>query len=103
MEAQEQAKQLDSVTDRFEEKEVDAEKAREAITSLATTGASRASDKQLVSVDREDVESIVSELEVTNEVAEKILREVADEANAAGEPPILTALRKLVTSTSVKT
>ena len=49
-----------------------------------------------VAVSKEDVAMIVSELEVTEEVAERVLREVATESGQ--EKMLEAALRKLVTS-----
>jgi HYPK UBA domain len=147
VEAQEQAKQLDSVTDQVREKEVDASKALQAMSSLSIgggegkggpaapsspssgaaaarseTSASADSGKaaakgegggtgpsQLVPVavpavlDPKDVQLIVDELEVTHEAAERALRKAIAEGAGGGvdapaDPPVVAALRILVTS-----
>jgi len=95
-EAEAQAKQLDSVTDRFEEQEVDVAKAQQAMNALMTKQESVAASEQ-VAVSKEDVALIVSELEVTDELAERTLREVALDVKE-GESIVAAALRKLVTS-----
>jgi len=110
VEAQEQAKQLDSVTDRVQEKEVDATKAQEAMTALSTPpggtsgggtapggGVGAGSPGVAVALSRDDVDLIVSELEITEEAAETALREVAPTVKE-GESLVVAALRKLVTS-----
>ena len=96
-EAQEQAKQLDSVTDHVEEKEVDSTKAQEAMNALTSVKQGQQPSLQQVTVSKQDVDLIVSELEVTEDVAIKTLREVAAEGHT-GEAVVLTALRKLVTT-----
>jgi cytoskeletal protein RodZ len=144
VEAHEQAKQLDSVTDQVHEKEVDASKALQAMSSLSIGGGggerkggpatppsssastskspassddsgkaaaaskggpSNASSTSLVVapivVDPKDVQLIVDELEVTHEAAEKALRRAIAEGTqqgAAADPPVVGALRILVTS-----
>ena len=100
MAAEQEAKQLDSVTDRYEEKELDASKAQEAISALSTNSANAAAVEKVVAVSKEDVALIVSELEVTEEVAERVLREVAlqDGVGGDGDSMVVAALRRLVTS-----
>jgi HYPK UBA domain len=148
VEAQEQAKQLDSVTDHVREKEVDASKALQAMSSLSIGGgegkggpaapsstssaaparskASASADsgkaaakggeggettgssQQLVPaagpavLDPKDVQLIVDELEVTHEAAERALRKAIAEGAGGGDapadPPVVAALRILVTS-----
>ena len=99
---QEQAKQLDSVTDNVKEAELDASKAQQAMSALSTAG-QVADDLALgltaVAVSKEDVALIVSELEVTEEVAERALREVAGEAEDG--QMVVAALRSLVTGESI--
>jgi len=100
MEAQEQAKQLDSVTDRVQEKEVDATKAAQAMDALGggdAEGGEADAAATVAVVSREDVDLIVSELEITSEAAGKALREVAPDVKE-GESLVVAALRKLVTS-----
>jgi hypothetical protein len=100
MAAEQEAKQLDSVTDRYEEKELDASKAQQAISALSTNSANAATVEKVVAVSKEDVALIVSELEVTEEVAERVLREVAlqDGVGEDGDSMVVAALRRLVTS-----
>ena len=91
-----EAKQLDSVTDVFQEKEIDASKAQAAMSSLTTNSqdqTSAASAASQVAVSKEDVALIVSELEVTEEVATRALR------SETGD--VVAALRQLVTNTTV--
>ena len=106
-EAAAQAKQLDSVTDMVKETELDASKAQEAMTALSTDKADQESDQKKaaalasVNISKDDVELIVSEMEVTKEIAEKLLREVA--LTKTQPPPkegevLEEVLRKLVTS-----
>jgi NACalpha-BTF3-like transcription factor len=87
----EEAKQLDSVTDYIQERELDASKAQEAMSALSTTHAdSESADAaSQVAVSKEDVALIMTELEVSQDVAEKALR------GASGL--VLEALRHLVT------
>jgi NACalpha-BTF3-like transcription factor len=99
MTAAEEAAQLDSVTDVFMEAELDSSKAQQAMSALSTAKKeedSEAAALAAVAVSKEDVEMIVSELEVTEEVAERVLREVAAEAKEG--KMLEAALRRLVTS-----
>ncbi|CAB9526371.1 expressed unknown protein [Seminavis robusta] len=93
----EQAKQLDSVTDVVQEKEIDASKAQEAMSALTAQKADQSLDAaaQAVAVSKEDVALIMSELEVTEDVAERSLRSVTVED---GQSRVVEALRHLVTS-----
>lgn len=99
MTAADEAKQLDSVTDRFKEAEIDASRAQQAMSALSSANKeedSKAAALASVAVSKDEVALIVSELEVTEEEAEGALREVAaggDEGNMLD-----AALRKLVTS-----
>jgi NACalpha-BTF3-like transcription factor len=97
-EEQAQANQLDSVTDNHEEQEVDATKAQQALFSLSTgKQASDLSEADMVAVSKEDVELIMSELEVTEEVAKRTLRKVAVDVKE-GDSLVVAALRRLVSS-----
>jgi NACalpha-BTF3-like transcription factor len=97
-EEQNTAKQLDSVTDNFEEQEVDATKAQQAMSAWSTgKQASALSEEDQVAVSKEDVELIMSELEVTEEVAKRTLRQVAVDVKE-GESMVVAALRKMVSS-----
>lgn len=96
--AEAEAKQLDSVTDVVTETELDASKAQEAMTALSTAKQKdddKAAALASVAISKEDVALIVSELEVTEAVAEQKLREVAVEGNEANM--LAAALRRLVT------
>ena len=100
MTAKDEAKQLDSVTDRVQEVELDDSKAQEAMTALSSAKKeddNKAAALASITVSKEDVALIVSELEVTDEVGERVLREVA--LDGADEGKMLeAALRKLVTT-----
>jgi predicted negative regulator of RcsB-dependent stress response len=107
VEAQEQAKQLDSVTDRVQEKEVDATKAQQAMSMLSpangssASGAAGGSHAAYKMYTQQDVQVIVDELEVTSEAAERALRTVAanptPKMRDEDEPVVVAALRMLVT------
>ena len=75
-EAENEAKQLDSVTDRQEEKDFDESKAAEAMSALTSAADTKAgeSDGNTVKVSKEDVAVIVKELEVTEDEAKAALR-----------------------------
>lgn len=93
-----QAKQLDSVTDNHEEQEVDAQKAQQAMNALSTGPlASALSEADQVAVSKEDVAMIVDEMEVTEDVAKRTLREAATELKE-GDSLVVAALRKLVSA-----
>jgi NACalpha-BTF3-like transcription factor len=96
MTAEEEAKQLDSVTDRVQETELDASRSNKALSALNSSklGATAAS----ISVKKEDVNVIVSELEVTEDEAAAALRAVAAEGSVDGGSLVTEALRRLVTS-----
>lgn len=96
-EAEAQAKQLDSVTDRVEEQEMDGEKAQMAMSALMPKSSANESAADQVSVSMADVKTIVEELEVTEELAERTLRQAALEMKE-GDTQLSAALRKLITS-----
>ena len=103
MTAAEEAKQLDSVTDMVHEKvAMDESKAKDAMTALSTTSAvGDDGDKKLanIQVSKEDIALIVSELEVSNDVAERALREVvSDGCGVENGGVVAAALRKLIVS-----
>mmetsp|Transcript_9990 Transcript_9990/g.23365 ORF Transcript_9990/g.23365 Transcript_9990/m.23365 type:complete len:102 (+) Transcript_9990:117-422(+) len=101
MTAEEEAKQLDSVTDNHQESELDSSKASEALGSLGKASASGATgappdSAAAKAVKPDDVALIVAELEVTSDEAAQALREAAA---ASGDGDLVpSALRKLVTS-----
>ncbi|KAK1748715.1 hypothetical protein QTG54_000654 [Skeletonema marinoi] len=92
MTAEEEAKQLDSVTDRVQETELDESRSNQALSALnsAKSGSAAAAS---ISVKKEDVDVIVAELEVTEDEATAALRDVAAEGGNLAD-----ALRRLVTS-----
>jgi NACalpha-BTF3-like transcription factor len=96
----EQAKQLDSVTDVVQEKELDASKAQEAMSALSAQKADQSLDAgaQAVAVSKEDVALIMSEMEVTEDVAERALRSVTLPADDSSSSRLVEALRHLVTN-----
>ena len=107
-EAEKEAKQLDSVTDMVKETELDANKAQQAMSALSTTKQEDADGKATalaaISVSKDDVALIVSELDVSEDVAERALREVALAAGENGgagatddNKMVVAALRQLVT------
>lgn len=78
---QEQAKQLDSVTDVVQEKDLDENKAAEAMASL---GAAKTQEKAAtkvtpptIQVSKDDVTLIMTQMEVTEDEAVQALRETA--------------------------
>lgn len=96
MAAEAEAKQLDSVTDVVKEAEIDTAKAQEAIGLISAKEENdhKAAALAAVSISKEDVALIVSELEVTEEVAERVLREVSLEAKEGNV--VEAALRALI-------
>lgn len=98
-EAENEAKQLDSVTDRHQEKDFDESKAKEAMSALSSAAEIKAgeSDSNTVKVSKEDVAVIVKELEVTEDEAKAALRAAAAEVGE-GQSPVAAALRSLVVS-----
>ena len=90
-----QAQQLDSVTDVVQEQEVDIAKAQQALSSFSSKAISNDVEEG-ITVAQEDIDLIVSELEVTEEMARKTLRQVANDL-PQGETLVTAALRKLVT------
>mmetsp|Transcript_11467 Transcript_11467/g.13141 ORF Transcript_11467/g.13141 Transcript_11467/m.13141 type:complete len:104 (+) Transcript_11467:63-374(+) len=96
----EEAKQLDSVTDNVQAKEFDVNQAKDAMASLKTTEQSTGlSEKDQIAVSKEDVNLIIEQLDVTEEEAERALREAISEKtnNGDGKSAIYFALQKLIT------
>ncbi|KAI2501972.1 hypothetical protein MHU86_12455 [Fragilaria crotonensis] len=93
MTAREEAKQLDSVTDRVQDKEFDENVAKDAMSALRQQSENQTEQQQTVAVSKEDVDLIVEQLEVSREEAEMALREVKD---ADGKSALFLALKKLV-------
>jgi NACalpha-BTF3-like transcription factor len=109
VEAKAQAAQLDSVTDVVQEQEVDEARAQEAMSALSSNKSQDAAAIELLklskntanAVTQEDIQLICSELDVTEDVAVKALREAAIElgvTNRDSDAVVVAALRKLVTS-----
>lgn len=96
----EQAQQLDSVTDRVQESELDASKAQEAMSALtsAKNQSTAADAASQVAVSKEDVALVMSEMEVTQDVAERALRSVKTDDESKR---VVEALRHLVTTSSL--
>lgn len=95
----EEAQQLDSVTDMVQEQELDASKAQEAMSALATAQAKdddKAAALAAVIVSKEDVAMIVDEMRVTEDEADRVLREVAVAGHQ--DSMLKEALRKLISS-----
>lgn len=95
MTAKEEAKQLDSVTDRVQDREFDANVAQSAMSALANSAAASQEKASTKAVSKEDVDLIVNQLEVSEEEAQKALREVQEED---GKSAVFLALKKLVTA-----
>ena len=92
-----QAKQLDSVTDRVEEQEVDLAAAQQAMSSL---GGAAVDGAAAIDVNAADIQVICDELEVTEEVATKVLRQVMAEGLVSADDHemwVAAALRHLIT------
>ncbi len=102
MTAKDEAKQLDSVTDRVQENEtLDSSKAKSAMAALTSSSSDAiAEQKKLakIKISKEDVDLIVDELEITEDVASKTLREVIAQGIEEGKTPLGEALRKLITT-----
>lgn len=92
MTAEEEAKQLDSVTDNVQETALDATKVNEALAKAGIGGIGVTDEEFKTVVKTEDVNVIVGELEVTEDEAAAALRA------ASADDLLVSALRKLVTS-----
>jgi hypothetical protein len=97
MATEDEAKQLDSVTDRVQEKELDESRATQALAG-ALSAASSVGKGGVTSFipKKEDVNYIVEELEVTEDEAVAALRSVAAERGEEGKQLVASALRRLV-------
>jgi|Transcript_7882 NACalpha-BTF3-like transcription factor len=95
---QEQAKQLDSVTDVVQEKELDQNKAQEAMASLAGAAKSQSTKTTpTLQVSKEDVTLIMTQMEVSEDEAIRALQETAV-VMAEGKSLPVETLRRMVTS-----
>jgi hypothetical protein len=88
-----EAKQLDSVTDRVQETELDESRSNKALSALNSAKSGSAAAASISVVKKEDVDVICAELEVTEDEAAAALRDVAAEGGN-----LTDALRRLVTS-----
>jgi len=94
-----EAKQLDSVTDMVQEQELDASQALQAMSALSSDKKKedhKSDALASVVIKKEDIAMVVEEMEISEELAEKVLREVAVEGHESNL--VVAALRKLVTS-----
>ena len=104
MTAKDEAQQLDSVTDRVQENEtLDSSKAKTAMAALNSSSSAGILDQTKlanIKVTKEDVDWIVHELEVTEDVADRTLREVIFENDSGdvkeGKSPLGEALKRLL-------
>jgi hypothetical protein len=105
MTSEDEAKQLDSVTDRVHEKDLDESRATQALGALTNAAAVDAARGSAFVAKKEDVVLIMDELEVTEDEAVAALRAAAAEEVGVenGNPPggqslVAAALRRLVLS-----
>ena len=102
MTEEEEAKQLDSVTDRVQENEaLDSSKAKSAMAALTSSSSDAIAEQRKlakINISKEDVEVIMNEMEVTEDVASRTLREVIAKGIEEGHSPLGEALRKLITA-----
>ena len=94
-----EAKQLDSVTDMVQEQELDASQALQAMSALSSDKKKEDHKSEAlasVMIKKEDIAMVMEEMEISEELAEKVLREVAVERLETDM--VVAALRKLVTS-----
>ena len=97
---EDEAKQLDFVTDRVQEKELDESRATQALAGAlsAASSAGKTGGTSFIPK-KEDVAYIVEELEVTEDEAVAALRSVAAEReDEEGKQLVASALRRLVRS-----
>jgi len=108
MTTEDEAKQLDSVTDRVQETELDASRATQALGALSTTtpssaatsttASSSSSSGSKIQIKKEDLDFIVGEMECTEDEAMAALRaELGVDAKLEGEKLVEAALRRLIT------
>jgi NACalpha-BTF3-like transcription factor len=100
MTSDQEAKQLDSVTDLVQGKDLDENRTRDAISALSSSTLSKTLDSVLASVQvsKEDIAFIVNELEVTDEAAERALKRVIMGGIPQGQSALTAALLLLITS-----
>jgi NACalpha-BTF3-like transcription factor len=96
MTAADEAKQLDSVTDRVAETELDSSRANQALGALATAKKEAA---QSITVKKEDVDVIMAELECSEGDAVVALRNALEvDGTLSGDELVSAALTRLVVS-----
>ncbi|KAL3766965.1 hypothetical protein ACHAWO_010073 [Cyclotella atomus] len=96
MTAADEAKQLDSVTDRVAETELDSSRANQALGALAKA---TKSEVKSITVKRENIDVIVAELECSEEDAIDALRKSLEEdGTLEGGMLVSAALTRLVVS-----
>ena len=96
MTAEDEAKQLDSVTDQVKETELDSSRASQALGALA---AAKKLEAKSITVKSEDIDVIVEELECLREEAVEALRKSLEEdGSLEGDSLIVAALTRLVVS-----
>ncbi len=113
MTSEDEAKQLDSVTDRVQEKELDESRATQALGALSATSSSSSSSgrgksaalsssRSAFVAKKEDVGIIMDELQVTEDEAVVALRAEASRGDTGnpleGQQLVAAALRRLVLS-----
>lgn len=105
MTAAAEAKHLDSVTDHVQEQELDEGRVTSAMSALSINKSTDAngsgvdaSSASTRTVSKEDIAFIVEQLECTNEVAEKALRDVVVEDEENSSAIVGAALRLLITT-----
>ena len=100
MTTEDEAKQLDSVTDRVQVKELDESRATQALAGAlsGTSSVGQTGGATTFIPKKEDVAVIVDELEVTEDEAVAALRSVAAERGEDGTQLVAAALRRLVRS-----
>ena len=99
------AKQLDSVTDRVQETELDSSKVRQAMAGVGSNEAAKSTKSTLtlaqIRVARDDINVLMEHFEVTEDQAIKALKECSLEIQQAGgsvegDVVLAAALKKLL-------
>jgi len=98
MDAATEAKQLDSVTDVVKDVEIDTSKAEQALNALTAKKESdyKSASSVALKVSKEDVAFIVWELEVTEDAAERALRQASLDVGGKEGTMVEAALRILI-------
>ena len=104
MTSEDEAKQLDSVTDRVQEKELDESRATQALGALSAKSAASSSSRSAFVAKKEDVGIIMDELQVTEDEAVAALKAAVSGGMGEGGNPlegqqlVAAALTRLVLS-----